>query len=798
MEKQGCYGEEGLFFRENNRRSISLADRDYVYYRRFDLPSDWLTGEDHSEICLEADGLDTLCEIRLNGRLVGKTANMHRQYAFPVRSFLTEGENSIEILFRNSLDFIRKEHKRRPLWIDGDDGVTTVEGFEMIRKSHCSYGWDWGPQVPDLGIWRDIRLCRYETARITDFYITQKHEKGAVDLTLFSSIGHLAMASATAECRIYDPEGELIHTLQKDFTAGDVNWEGKIRIDNPRLWWINGLGEQPLYRVEILLADSEGNRLDQTERTIGLRTLTVEQLPDEWGETFHFTINGQPVFSRGANYIPEDVFLRRTSAAERERLVRDCAEANFNTLRVWGGGVYPDDEFYDLCDRYGLIVWQDLMFACAIYDVREDSFIQEITCEIEDNLRRIRHHPCIGLICGNNEMEWAFVNWDRFVQTREQEFEYLKQYHVIIPEIHQRICPELFYWPSSPSSTGYFEEPNDPNRGDCHFWEVWHSNKDYTEYKNHYFRFMSEFGFESLPCIETIESFTLPEDRNLFSPVMEEHQKRIGGNPKILAYLSKYYRYPSSLDHLAYVSQISQSEAIKAGVQHWRRNRGRCMGAVYWQLNDNWPVASWSSVDYYGRWKMLHYEAKRSYHNILLSIDGDEESCAVHLSCESFEGTEGTLTVRILHMTTGEVLYGEKKTVGTEPFSSHLVHEISREVIRGIGSEEKRDCMVRAEFRDERSGESFRTCHYFLPWKYLNLPEPEISCRVKKDSDGRIIEVSSQRASLYTELKGRDRIFSDNYFDLAPGETREIRIVHGPEADKSLNDLTVRSLRDTY
>ncbi|MCP4298192.1 MAG: glycoside hydrolase family 2 protein, partial [Proteobacteria bacterium] len=310
-------------------------------------------------------------------------------------------------------------------------------------------------------------------------------------------------------------------------------------------------------------------------------------------------------------------------------------------------GVYPSDNLFNLCDENGLIVWEDMMFACAIYDAENDGFLDNIKEELKDNLKRIRHHPSIGLICGNNEMEDAFESWG-FNPTKGERAEYLKQFEFVFPEIVKEVCPQLFYWPSSPSSGGSFESPNDPNRGDCHFWEVWHGNKPFSEFKKHHFRFMSEFGFESFPSIKTVNSFTVDEDMNIFSPVMEEHQKCVGGNGKILSYISKYFKYPKDLDSLVYVSQLSQEGAITTGIEHWRRNRGRCMGSTYWQINDNWPVASWSSIDYYGRWKALHYGVKKSYDNVLISVDGDSTTAGIHLSNESIDPVRGVMNWKLM------------------------------------------------------------------------------------------------------------------------------------------------------
>ena len=340
---------------------------------------------------------------------------------------------------------------------------------------------------------------------------------------------------------------------------------------------------------------------------------------DEYGSRFAHEVNGVEIFAMGADYIPEDCIRGRVNRERTRTLLEHCRDCNFNVIRVWGGGYYPDDFFYDLCDELGLIVWQDFMFACAVYPLTPE-FEANVTAEIRDNVRRIRHHACLGLWCGNNEME-MFLADNQWVRKPMQKTEYLIMNERIIPELLRQYDPDTFYWPSSPSSGGDFDSPNDPDRGDVHYWEVWHGGLPFTDYRNYYFRYLSEFGFQSFPAVKTIEQFTAPEDRNIFSYVMEKHQKNAGANGKILQYMSQMYLYPESLELLVYVSQLLQAEAIRYGVEHFRRNRGRCMGCVYWQLNDCWPVASWSSIDYYGRWKALHYFAKRFFAPVLLSCE---------------------------------------------------------------------------------------------------------------------------------------------------------------------------------
>lgn len=786
LEQRGDYGEEGLFFRENNRVCLDIADRDFYWSREFTIEKELLKSD---FIFLEADGLDTLTEIYINGNKIAETDNMHRTWRFNIAEVLQPRNNTVEIKFKNSLEFIRKERERRQIFSADHGGTISVQGFNMIRKSHCSYGWDWGPIVPDLGIWRDIRIVSYDSARLSSVHVTQVHEKGKVVLQIIPEIDKYSGSQLTVDVVLTAPDGS------KEKFSIPADAKSVYEVADPQLWWPNGLGKQPLYTLDFKLLDN-GNIIDEYLNWIGLRTLTIEQEKDEWGETFNFLCNGVSVFARGANYIPEDTFLNRNGSYTTEQLIKDCANANYNCLRVWGGGVYPSDKVFDLCDEYGLIVWQDMMFACAIYDARNDEFMENVKHELRDNLKRIRHHACLGLVCGNNEMEWAFEEWG-FNPTKEERAEYLKQYQFVFPEIVKETCPELFYWPSSPSSGGNFENPNDPDRGDCHYWDVWHGNKDFSDFKNHYFRFMSEFGFESFPSMKTIRSFTKEEDLNIFSPIMEEHQKCVGGNGKILTYISKYFKYPKDLDSLVYVSQLSQAEAVTMGIEHWRRNRGRCMGSTYWQVNDNWPVASWSSVDYYGRWKALHYAVKRAYGNVLVSFDGDSKTAETHLSNESRETAKGTLEWKFLDLS-GNIIDKGSSKAEAGPFTSVLLvkHDFSGELTEN----RNRERYITFTFTEE-DGNKHRGSHFFAPYKYLKLEDPELSVEISETIESYLFTIKSEKPAIYAELDFTeiDAVFSDNYFHMYGGETKAVSI---DKADFKLEQLreqiTVRSLFDTY
>jgi beta-mannosidase len=873
LETQGHFGPGGIAWRENNRQCQDIADRDFTWEREFEPDPGLLDGA--GPVMLECDGLDTLATITVNGQVVANTANMHRRYAFPVGHLLRPGRNVIDISFANALQHCRDGQKRRPIWFAYDKTPEIAfGGFNMIRKSHCSFGWDWGPIVPDVGIWRPIRLVCYDTVRIADLRVAQRHTAAKVELDIAVALEAWTgdawqVPRCPAEAASLPPvriAGSLAHPggATQEFSAtpdGEGITRVTVQVSQPQLWWPNGLGEQPLYQLEVRLEAAAGSQagdpapvepasppavVDRRHLNLGLRTLRVRREPDQWGESFEFEVNGLSVFACGADWIPEDLSLPRVGADRTEALIRDAAAANFNCLRVWGGGVYPSNEFFGLCDRYGLIVWQDLMFACALYDINDPEFRANVMEELRDNLRRIRHHACLGLVCGNNEMEVAFVEWG-LPDVPATKTEYLLQYQHLFPEAMAREAPEVYYWPASPSSGGDFLDPNNPDKGDCHFWAVWHGNKDFSEYTRHYFRFMSEFGFESYPALKTIEGFTEPGDRDIYSPVMEDHQRCVGGNAKIMTYLSRYFRSPRDLAATVYLSWVSQAEALRHGIEHWRRHRGRCMGAVYWQFNDNWPVASWSSVDFAGRWKALHYQARRSFAPILLSAcipdpaNLDEAGKArlaalpkpagnghwptqpalveIHLSNEGREAVAARLSWELLGFD-GAILAQGEAEAAVAAFSSARALELDLSATVN-GRDLPRRCLLacQAVLSD---GRVLDVCQLFVPPKQLALPEPGLSVRVvpydpvldRLDhlAAGTLpprwtVVVSSDRPALFAAVDHRslDLVLSDNFVFLDGKRPRRLAVERirrdGREVEASLEEMVtkihVRSLRDS-
>ena len=594
------------YYRDHEAIAYDLMETDYVYRKTF-TPDAALLGA--LELRLVMEGIDTVADISINNQFVLHTENMHRTYMIDIRSFVHEGENTLTILLRSPLRAAHAAYERHQVPGSAD----SVKGFAMIRKAHCMYGWDWGPRLPDAGIYRPIYLWAVSEPKLRSVQVRQMHRDGCVTLTMDPEMDIPAgttVRGLSVRYTLTDPDGNVVCT----------STDNHLFVEHPCLWWPNGYGQHPLYTLKAELFNEAGLPIDTWEKRIGLRTFDITRQKDEQGESFAFTINGISIFAMGADYIPEDNLLSRITPERTRILLEDAAVAHFNTIRVWGGGYYPDDFFFDICDELGLLVWQDFMFACAMYDLTPE-FEENIRAEFSDVIRRLRHHPSLALWCGNNEIESSVSDgWYKNLRG-SLKADYIKIFEYILPQMTSQMDPDRPYWPSSPSSGGAFDQPSAPNRGDVHYWTVWHGDKPFTEYRKHFFRFVSEFGFQSFPDKKTIESFTLPEDRNIFSYVMEKHQRNQSANGKILNYLSSTYLYPASFDTLLYASQLLQMEAIRCGVEHWRRNRGVCMGAIYWQLNDCWPVASWASIDYYGRWKALHYAARRFFAPVLLSCE---------------------------------------------------------------------------------------------------------------------------------------------------------------------------------
>ena len=771
---------EDPFWKDNEIRALALMDFDYEYQAVFDCDAQMLKKD---RVLLHFDGIDTIADIYVNETKVGSAYNMHRVWEYDVKALLKETGNALRVVLHSPTKYIQEEFKKCRT-LGSEDAM---DGFVHLRKAHCMFGWDWGAHLPDAGIFRKVSLIGIDRARIDNVYVAQKHENGQVTLE-FKVETETAAAGAKLHyaVEITAPSGEVLRA---------ENSPKELLITEPEFWWPNGYGSQPLYGVKVTLFSGD-EALDIWERRIGLRTLTMHIEKDQWGESFAHEVNGITVFAMGADYIPEDHLLGRVTPETTKKLLLQCKAANFNTIRVWGGGYYPEDWFFDLCDELGLMVWQDFMFACAVNELTPE-FKANIRQEFIDNVKRIRHHASLGLWCGNNEMEMFVGENHHWVTKKTEVRDYLIMYEELIPDVLKEYDPQTFYWPASPSSGGSFDEPNSPDRGDVHYWTVWHGNKPFSEYRKYFFRYASEFGFQSFPSKKTVETFTDdPRDMNIFSYIMEKHQRQYGANGKIMNYMQQTYLYPSGFEQAIYASQLLQADAIRYGVEHFRRNRGRCMGAIYWQLNDCWPVVSWSSIDYCGRLKALQYYAKRFFAPLMLSCQ--EEGM---MSQEADMNREHFVFEKSIRL-----------NVANETRRAEKVHVrwALRNADVSVVSQWEEDVEVPAltsvwldkmelpeadifsqyvSYEMEKDGKiiSSGTVIFSYP-KYFRYEDPKLSYEI--DGDEIIVRAHAYAKSVEILNENEDLILEDNYFDMNAGEKR-VKVLSG-----DIEKLRLRSVYD--
>jgi beta-mannosidase len=813
------------FVADNEKKVMWVAEQDWDYRFSFDAAAAVLAED---KVFLVADGLDTLATVTLNGQVLGETDNMFRRYEWEVKGLLKPAANELLIQFRSPVEFCAVEDARRPL-----KGVTqAIPGGPHLRKAPCQFGWDWGPMLPPIGVWQDIRLEGRSVARLDDVHLRQKHAGGSVAVSVAAMVERWDDAPLSVQFVLTAPDG-------RQQAAGEsVGGESAVlalAVNEPQLWWPNGYGSQPLYKVEVALFDGE-RELDRRTLQLGLRTIELRQQPDEWGESFTFVVNGVPIFAKGSDWIPAHSFPTELTNAFLEQLIRDAALTHQNMLRVWGGGFYEEERFYDLCDRYGILVWQDFVFACSIYPLDRADFVANLRQEMLENVRRLRHRASLALWCGNNEMEWGWESWGWAQPEIDEQFmlslhnlaesfppvrnlleqaehvkplsdwqvlrdAYLEFFHTTLPGWVKEWDPDGIYWPSSPSSDTPFRNVNGQDRGDAHYWDVWHGRKPFTAYRSQYPRFMSEFGFQALPTLPTVRFYAPESEWNMTSYVMEHHQRSGTGNGLMLAQMTDNYRTAKDFPSLVYLSNMLQAEGIRYGVEHWRRNMNRVSGTLYWQLNDCWPVASWSSLDSFGRWKALHYATRRYYAPVLLSLHDRGPQIDVHVTSDQQGPWMGTVRWS-LETLGGEVLQGGEEAVAARPLAD--THVKALDFTAEVNDDNRRKLVFVAELW--QGGTLVATAiSLFAPNKHLELADPQLKTAVRAADSGIVIDVSAASLARHVELSfvGADSptlVFSDNYFDIPGGRTRTVTVPlpEGWSAAQAEQALQVRSLRDSY
>ena len=798
---------EDPFYRLNEHELQWIDKKDWEYRTRFHVSRKWLQNEE-VELCF--DGLDTYATVFLNGRSIEATDNMHRGYIVPLKHFLKEGENLLRIVFDSPIRRgIQKYDQLGYKFPDlGNDlaEIGKVEGQKQVsvfsRKAGYHFGWDWGPRLVTSGIWKSVELRSWSGFRVDELHVAQDILPDRALLTAQIQI------DATPRCN-----GETVNvdvvvneniraSMKHQLVAGKNEIEVPFEILQPKLWWPNGLGEQAMYNITVCV--SSDNYTDSLKRRIGLRTIELVQEPDSFGTSFYFRVNGVPVFMKGANYIPQDVFLTRPTNRNYDFLLTSAEKAHMNMIRVWGGGIYENDMFYDLCDEKGLLIWQDFMFACAMYP-GDSSFVNNVEKEAEHQVRRLRHHPSIALWCGNNENLSAWENWGwKDLVTAEQGAliadsmwrSYEKVFHEVLPSAVKKWDESRPYWSSSPSSsTGVTESMTE---GDAHYWWVWWGKKPFENYTKAIPRFMSEFGFQSFPEFSSVQKYTASSDHDIYSEVMTSHQRSSIGNETIEEYMLRDFNPPKDFESFLYVSQLLQAYGVETGIAAHRRNRHRCMGTLYWQLNDCWPVASWSSIDYYGKWKALHYAAKKSFETLIISSEIVDSTLNIYVISDSLQHTKGLLELSLMDFE-GNQTDSWRDSIQVLANQSNVYFAINLgEFSSKINFNESLLC---ATFKGEDQRVLAEKYIYFARQKNLLLPEAKIDFTVEVDHDDYLLTISSDKFAKSVFVFANSPLnFSDNYFDLLPGSSKTIRIPHGRNTNfqNFKNSIEIRSLRDTY
>ncbi|MBE7030106.1 MAG: glycoside hydrolase family 2 protein [Ruminococcaceae bacterium] len=724
----------------NSKEATSLSELDSEFFTTFEVSEDELAQEKQ---VLRFEGLDTLCSVYLNDALLAQTDNMHRTYEFDVTGLLVSGSNRLTVKIQSPLRYIREMEARYPVYTNPD----TVPGAAHIRKASYMFGWDWAPTLPDMGIHGKVTLLSWSVARLKNASIRQYHEDGSVRLEITPEW----MGTQDVQCTV-SVEGKTYPVVDGTCT---------VVIDNPRLWYPNGMGDQPLYDLDFAIIH-EGKVIDTMRKTIGLRTIELRFRKDEYGKEFCFVVNGEKIFAKGANYIPADSLVRGITPEKTKSLIDDAAAANFNMLRVWGGGLYPSDEFYDYCDRAGIIVWQDFMFGCIQAYLRAP-FEANIVAEAIEQAERLRHHASLGLFCGNNEMEISAPLFG-FDKDMLMVTDYVRLYERLLPDICEKYAPETFYLPSSPTSGGGFDDPGNIDCGDSHYWGVYFNLEPYEDYKKKHFRFLSEFGMNSFANIKTAQYISGGDSINACSPGMSAHQTCPGGTNRMLFYNLMDHLYSSDFATLVYSTQLVQASTLKCAVEHMRRNRERCTGTLYWQFNDSWPSTSWSTIDYFGRWKAGHYAAKRFYAPVLLSLDNKGTDVLFNVSNESRMDFSGDIHYRILDAK-GHVIFSDDMPVSAPRLGATDVCEAD---LSGYLSGFETERFVEATLIDKKGEVISRQTLLFVKPKEFRFEKPTFLATVKKEGDVAYFTIGTDCPAFGVELDFAefDLLFCDNYFDL--------------------------------
>lgn len=769
-------------FIAENERSVQWVDKeDWIYETVFDLDSASLG---KSRIDLVFNGLDTYADVYLNDSLLLNADNMFRTWRVPVEGLVNPEGNRLRVFFHSPIKRDLPKLEALPYRYEAVNDQSENGGLfdrrvsVFARKAGYHYGWDWGPRLVTSGIWRPVYLESWEGPKIEDiFFYTREASAKRADATVDFEISSDKASEGCIFDVINKADGKVVASYKLSLKEGHNKFSFPIVMKNPRLWWCNGLGKPELYDLCFRL-NSRGKLLDSVSKRVGIRKIEVVRDEDKDGRSFYFRLNGVPVFAKGANYIPCDNFLPRVNDSIYYKTVKDAADVNMNMLRVWGGGVYEDDRFYNICDSLGIMVWQDFMFACSLYPT-EGEMLESIRHEVIDNLKRLRSHPSIVLWCGNNECLEAWYGWgwkNRYEARGYGELiwnQYENLYNKLLPDLVKEYAPDMVYWPSSPYSRN--DGLPDPERGDYHLWTVWGQSQPIDIYNQFKSRFFSEYGFQSFPELSTVMKYA-PDtaSHNIDSDVMLAHQRAgADANRRIEKYLLESYPEPRDFKAFLYMSHVLQGDAIKTAMEAHRRDKPHCMGTLFWQHNDCWPVASWSSRDYYGRWKAQHYFSRKAYDDILVSTIENGDSVDIYIISDRQTHVEGSMKLSALRHDGGKV--GEKTC--KVKIGKNGLKVLSFPKNKLWGDENPREIILHSEF--QTGNRAYESIWLPVKNKEVALLEPAVNIEVTGLPGAYQIAVTSDNfvRALYLDIEGSDsHFFNDNYFDLLPGKTYTVTL----------------------
>ncbi len=786
---------EDPFYRDNESRLQWIEDRDWIYRTDIEISEAQRASR---RIELVFNGLDTFAEVDVNGTRVLFADNMYRVWRVDVTDHIHQGVNRVQIRFLSAMREGLTRAKAHPFSLPAinDRGGSGRRVSPFVRKAPYHFGWDWGPRFVTCGLWRPAALEGRDGARIDHVQVVQEELTDRLArLRVNVALDRLEAGPLSVSVSIPHAGGISDGAVLVDAIAAAA--EIRLGIPNPERWWPNGMGRQTLYPIEIRLEDERG-ALDHRTLQIGLRTLRLDRSRDAGGSAFRFVVNDVPLFAKGANWIPADSFPARVDEPRYRRLLGSAAQAGMNMLRVWGGGIYEEETFYDLCDELGLLVWQDFHFSCSMYPADAD-FLASVEAEAIGELRRLRNRACMALWCGNNEMAWGWQAWGwKWRYTRRMWHDYERLFHDLLPRLCAEHDPSRTYWPSSPWSDPEGGSPNDVDHGDMHYWGVWHKKEPFETYLKQHPRFMSEYGFQSFPLLRTVEAYAEPEDYDIESPVMRAHQKHPEGNHLIWTYMARHYPVPRDFSSFLYVSQILQAEGIRIATEHLRRIGDRCGGALYWQLNDCWPVASWSSIDYFGRWKALHYAARRFFAEVMVSISEEKDRLNLFVVSDRAEPFDGRLDIRLMDFFGG--VYREHAVRCRIPARS--AEAVAEFPVSSLVDKATAPLRYLTAQLSDGNGVYATARHFFGPHKALQLPVPKFAVSGKVSGRTAEIEISSTAAARHVWLEHAeiDGHFEDNFFDLDAGEQRTVTFeaADGVLPAEFFQGIRVRSIVDAF